>query len=74
MAVAQEPRDGFIVAKLDELAKKMDTTIAAVALAWLRGHGSLPIASARTAVQAKEIFPIIELAKEDLHVLDELSA
>lgn len=70
----QNERGWGVVAKLDELAKKMDTTIAAVALAWLRGHGSLPIASARTAVQAKEIFPIIELAKEDLHVLDELSA
>ena len=70
----QNERGWGVVAKLDELAKKMDTTIAAVALAWLRGHGSLPIASARTAVQAKEIFPIIELAKEDLHVLDDLSA
>jgi len=70
----QNERGWGVVAKLDELAKKMDTTIAAVALAWLRGHCSLPIASARTAVQAKEIFPIIELAKEDLHVLDELSA
>ena len=70
----QTERGWAVVAKLDEIAKDLNTTLSAVALGWLRGHGSVPIASARTVAQVKEILPIVELSQTQLADLDSVSA
>ena len=70
----QDDRGWAVLAKLDEIAKDLNTTLSAVALGWLRGHGSLPIASARTIEQAKEIFTLVDLSAEHLAALDSVSA
>jgi aryl-alcohol dehydrogenase-like predicted oxidoreductase len=70
----QTDRGWAVLAKLDEIAKELNTTLSAVALSWLRGHGSVPIASARTVEQGKEIFPIVELNANQLAALDSASA
>src|SRR3954454_21580848 len=55
---------------LDEVADAHDTTVAAVALAWLRAHPRVvaPIASARTTEQLEQILPAatLELARADV--------
>jgi aryl-alcohol dehydrogenase-like predicted oxidoreductase len=70
----QTDRGWAVLAKLDEISKELNTTSSAVALSWLRGHGSVPIASARTVEQGKEIFPIVELNANQLAALDSASA
>ena len=68
---------GFaIIAKLDEIAMEHSTSIAAVALAWLRSNPtvSAPIASARTVEQLEEIVHIIELGAEEVAALNTLSS
>ena len=59
-----------VVAKLEEIAKDLGTSVSAVALAWLRGHGSLPIASARTVEQLKEILPVVALSASQINELN----
>ncbi|MEN9324755.1 MAG: hypothetical protein RL414_509 [Actinomycetota bacterium] len=66
-------RGWAVLNKLENIAEDLNTTIAAVALAWLRGHGSLPIASARTVEQAREILPIVTLSADQLSELDQIS-
>ena len=68
----QNDRGWAVVAKVDEMAQELNTTMAAVALAWLRGHGSLPIASARTASQAAEMLHLVTLSPEQLASLDSI--
>ena len=70
----QNDRGWEVLAKLDEIAKELNSSLSAVALGWLRGHGSLPIASARTIEQAKEVFPIVDLNANQLAALDTASA
>ena len=62
-----------IVDRLEKIAKAKSTSIASVALAWLRAQPTVvaPIASARTTEQLEEIAPIVGLS--DLE-LAELSA
>ena len=57
--------------KMDDLAQKYQTTVSAIALAWLRAQPSVaaPIASARTLEQLKEIMPVVELSTEELWTL-----
>jgi aryl-alcohol dehydrogenase-like predicted oxidoreductase len=52
-----------VLEALDEVAAAHDTTVAAVALAWLRAHPRVvaPIASARTAEQLEQILPAATL-------------
>jgi aryl-alcohol dehydrogenase (NADP+) len=52
-----------VLAALDEVAAAHETTVAAVALAWLRARPRVvaPIASARTTVQLKQILPAATL-------------
>jgi aryl-alcohol dehydrogenase-like predicted oxidoreductase len=59
------------VEKLEEIAKSHNSTIAAVALAWLRAQPTVatPIASARTLDQLKEIMPILQLSSDELQSL-----
>ena len=57
--------------KLDRIAQDKDTSVASVALAWLRSQPtvSTPIASATKLEQIKEIMPVIELSASDLQEL-----
>jgi aryl-alcohol dehydrogenase-like predicted oxidoreductase len=52
-----------VLETLDEVAAAHDTTVAAVALAWLRAHPGVvaPIASARTVEQLEQILPAATL-------------
>jgi aryl-alcohol dehydrogenase-like predicted oxidoreductase len=52
-----------VLEALDEVAAAHDTTVAAVALAWLRAHPRVvaPIASARTTEQLEQILPAATL-------------
>ena len=52
-----------VLAALDEVAAAHSTTVAAVALAWLRAQPGVtaPIASARTPEQLAELLPMADL-------------
>jgi len=65
-----------IVAAVDQIAGARDTTMSAIALAWLRVHPqvSAPIASARTVAQLTEIMPVVELSAAEITQLNEASA
>ena len=62
-----------VLEALDEVAAAHETTVAAVALAWLRAQPPVaaPIASARTTEQLEEILPAaaLELTPADVHLL-----
>ena len=57
--------------KLDQIAQDKNTSVAAVALAWLRAQPTVatPIASATKLEQVKEIMPVIELTSDELQIL-----
>jgi aryl-alcohol dehydrogenase-like predicted oxidoreductase len=61
-------RGWAMIEKLDQVAKDKNTSIAAVALAWLRAQPtvSAPIASATMLDQIKEIMPLIELSASEI--------
>jgi aryl-alcohol dehydrogenase-like predicted oxidoreductase len=63
-----------VLEALDEVAAAHDTTVAAVALAWLRAHPRVvaPIASARTTEQLEQILPSATLELTDAEI-DRLS-
>ena len=60
-----------MIDKLDQIAIDKHTSVAAVALAWLRAQEtvSAPIASATKLEQIKEIMPIVELSSDELQRL-----
>jgi aryl-alcohol dehydrogenase (NADP+) len=66
-----------VLAVLDELAASHSTTVAAVALAWLRARPNVvaPIASARTPAQLAELLPMatISLTREQVTRLTDAS-
>ena len=64
-------RGWAMIDKLDQIAKDKHTSVAAVALAWLRAQEtvSAPIASATKLEQIKEIMPIVELSSQELQTL-----
>lgn len=64
-----------VVAALDEIAKNHNTSLGAVALAWLRANPvvSAPIASARTVEQLNEIIQIVELSTTEVEQLNAIS-
>ena len=64
-------RGWAMIDKLDQIAKDKHTSVAAVALAWLRAQEtvSAPIASATKLEQIKEIMPIVELSSDELQAL-----
>jgi aryl-alcohol dehydrogenase-like predicted oxidoreductase len=66
---------GAVLATLDEIAAAHDTTVAAVALAWLLARPRIvaPIASARTTEQLEQILPAATLTLTPAEV-DQLSA
>jgi len=61
-------RGWAILNALTELATELNTSIAAVALGWLRAQPGVitPIASARTPEQLAQILPVIELSAEQV--------
>ena len=67
----QNTRGWKLLQKLDELAQQHQTTVSAVALAWLRAQPTVaaPIASARNLEQLKEIMLVVELSTEELQAL-----
>jgi aryl-alcohol dehydrogenase-like predicted oxidoreductase len=64
-------RGWAMLEKLDQIAINRKTSVAAIALAWLRSQPtvSTPIASATKLEQIKEIMPVIELNQEELSTL-----
>lgn len=60
-----------LLAKLDAIAASHNTTVANIALAWLRQQAtvSAPIASARTAEQVGEIMAEVSLTRDELELL-----
>ncbi len=69
------PQGFAIVDALEEIARSRRTSIAAVALGWIRSNTavSTPIASARTVEQLKEIMPVVNLDASEKSELDQLS-
>ena len=61
-----------LLEKLDVLAKSHNTSVSAIAIAWLRAQPTIsaPIASARTVAQLNEIVPIVALSSEELLYLE----
>ena len=64
-------RGWAMLEKLDQIAKERNTSVSAIALAWLRQQPtvSAPIASATKLDQIKEIMPIIKLDQAELNLL-----
>lgn len=64
-----------VVAALDEISKEHNSSLAAIALAWLRANPtvSAPIASARTVEQLNEIIQVVELSRQEIEKLNTIS-
>ena len=60
-----------MLAKLDQIAKDKNCSVAALSLAWLRAQPTVtaPIASATKVEQIKEIMPVVELSHDELQAL-----
>ena len=71
----QTDKGWAVVAALDEIAKAHNSSVSAIALAWLRSNAqvSTPIASARTVGQLNEIVEIIELSADEISLLSSKS-
>jgi aryl-alcohol dehydrogenase-like predicted oxidoreductase len=72
----QNEKGWATVALLEKIAHEHNSSIASVALAWLRSQPtvSAPIASARTVAQLEEIIQIVELASEEIDQLSAITA
>ena len=72
----QTDKGWAVVAALDEIAKAHNSSISAIALAWLRSNPqvSTPIASARTVEQLIEIVEVVELSEFEVKKLNAASA
>ena len=68
-------RGWAVVRELGAIAAELNTTDAAVALAWLRANPvvSAPIASARTVEQLRDIMPVVELSADQVARLNAAS-
>jgi aryl-alcohol dehydrogenase-like predicted oxidoreductase len=64
-------RGWAMLEKLDQIAQDKNTSVAAIALAWLRAQPtvSTPIASATKLEQIKEIMSVVELNATELQLL-----
>ncbi len=76
VAEYQSEKGYAVVSALEEISKAHNSSIAAVALAWLRAqsHVSTPIASARTVEQLEEIIQVVELSSDEVEKLTQLSS
>jgi aryl-alcohol dehydrogenase-like predicted oxidoreductase len=72
----QSEKGYAVVSALEEISMAHNSSIAAVALAWLRAQPqvSTPIASARTVEQLEEIIQIVELTSDEVAKLTQLSS
>ena len=70
----QTDKGWAVVAALDEIAKAHNSSVSAIALAWLRSNPnvSAPIASARTAEQLIEIIEVVDLHVEEITKLSKI--
>jgi aryl-alcohol dehydrogenase-like predicted oxidoreductase len=75
VAEYQTEKGYAVVSTLEEISKAHNSSIAAVALAWLRAQPqvSTPIASARTVEQLEEIIQVVELSSDEVGKLTKLS-
>ena len=71
VAAYQNDRGWTLLKALDEIASHHHTSVASVALAWLRAQPTVaaPIASARNIEQLAEFMPIVQLSSEELQTL-----
>ena len=71
----QNERGWATIALLENIAQAHNSSIASVALAWLRAQPtvSVPIASARTVEQLEEIIQIVELTKDEINQLSAIT-
>jgi len=76
VAEYQTEKGYAVVSALEEISKVHNSSIAAVALAWLRAQPqvSTPIASARTVEQLEEIIQVVELSSDEVEKLTQLSS
>ena len=72
----QSEKGYAVVSALEEISKAHHSSIAAVALGWLRAQPqvSTPIASARTVEQLEEIIQVVELTSDEVAKLTQLSS
>ena len=72
----QSEKGYAVVSALEEISKAHNSSIAAVALGWLRAQPqvSTPIASARTVEQLEEIIQVVELTNDEVAKLTKLSS
>jgi aryl-alcohol dehydrogenase-like predicted oxidoreductase len=72
----QDDKGWAVVAALDEIARAHNSSVSAIALAWLRSNPqvSTPIASARTVEQLIEIVEVIHLSEYEVKKLNAASA
>ena len=72
----QTDKGWAVVAALDEIAKAHNSSVSAIALAWLRSNPqvSTPIASARTVEQLIEIIEVVHLSEYEVKKLNAASA
>lgn len=75
VAEYQTEKGYAVVSALEEISKVHNSSIAVVALAWLRAQPqvSTPIASARTVEQLEEIIQVVELTSDEVGKLTQLS-
>jgi aryl-alcohol dehydrogenase-like predicted oxidoreductase len=71
----QNDRGWRVLAVLDQIANEHGASVAAVSLAWLRSKKtvSVPIASARTLEQLREIMEFVTLSPEEVELIDSVS-
>jgi aryl-alcohol dehydrogenase-like predicted oxidoreductase len=71
----QDDKGWAVVAALDEIARAHNSSVSAIALAWLRSNPqvSTPIASARTVEQLIEIVEVVHLSSEEVSRLSTIS-
>ena len=69
-------REVNIAHKVDEIADKLGTSSAAVALAWVREHGIIPLVGARKVSQIEDSLSYLDLVlpEADVQELDQISA
>ena len=72
----QNDKGWAVIDKLDGIAKAHNSSISAIALAWLRSNPqvSTPIASARTVEQLNEIIEVVHLSDQEVSMLNSVSA
>ena len=75
VASYQNDKGYALIAELEKIARVHNSSISAVALAWLRSNPqvSTPIASARTVEQLHEIMQVVQLTNEEVATLNKAS-